>query len=181
MNWILAAEGTGGNSNVLLPPTYELVIGTIAFFTIFFLLSKFALPNIKKTLEARTESIEGGIAKAEKMQQEASITLAQYRQQLADARSEAAKIRSTAESERTNLISEARTEAQVVAQGVTQQANAQIAAEKSKAVNELRLDVSNLALDLASKIVGASLQDDQRAKAVIDQFIKDLESAGGKR
>ena len=181
MNWILAAEGTGGNSNVLLPPTYELVIGTIAFFTIFFLLSKFALPNIKKTLEARTESIEGGIAKAEKMQQEASITLAQYRQQLADARSEAAKIRSTAESERTNLINEARTEAQVVAQGVTQQANAQIAAEKSKAVNELRLDVSNLALDLASKIVGASLQDDQRAKAVIDQFIKDLESAGGKR
>lgn len=181
MNWILAAEGTGGNSNVLLPPTYELVIGTIAFFTIFFLLSKFALPNIKKTLEARTESIEGGIAKAEKMQQEASITLAQYRQQLADARSEAAKIRSAAESERTNLISEARTEAQVVAQGVTQQANAQIAAEKSKAVNELRLDVSNLALDLASKIVGASLQDDQRAKAVIDQFIKDLESAGGKR
>jgi F-type H+-transporting ATPase subunit b len=177
MNWILAAEGTGGNSNVLLPPTYELVIGTIAFFTIFFLLSKFALPNIKKTLEARTESIEGGIAKAEKMQQEASVTLAQYRQQLADARSEAAKIRSAAESERTNLISEA----QVVAQGVTQQANAQIAAEKSKAVNELRLDVSNLALDLASKIVGASLQDDQRAKAVIDQFIKDLESAGGKR
>ena len=181
MNWILAAEGAGGNSNVLLPPTYELVIGTIAFFTIFFLLSKFALPNIKKTLEARTESIEGGIAKAEKMQQEASITLAQYRQQLADARSEAAKIRSTAESERTNLINEARTEAQVVAQGVTQQANAQIAAEKSKAVNELRLDVSNLALDLASKIVGTSLQDDQRAKAVIDQFIKDLESAGGKR
>ncbi|MEY2778439.1 MAG: hypothetical protein RL008_535 [Actinomycetota bacterium] len=181
MNWILAAEGTGGNSNVLLPPTYELVIGTIAFFTIFFLLSKFALPNIKKTLEARTESIEGGIAKAEKMQQEASVTLAQYRQQLADARSEAAKIRSAAESERTNLISEARTEAQVVAQGVTQQANAQIAAEKSKAVNELRLDVSNLALDLASKIVGASLQDDQRAKAVIDQFIKDFESAGGKR
>ena len=181
MNWILAAEGAGGNSNVLLPPTYELVIGTIAFFTIFFLLSKFALPNIKKTLEARTESIEGGIAKAEKMQQEASITLAQYRQQLADARSEAAKIRSTAESERTNLINEARTEAQVVAQGVTQQANAQIAAEKSKAVNELRLDVSNLALVLASKIVGASLQDDQRAKAVIDQFIKDLESAGGKR
>jgi len=181
MNWILAAEGTGGNSNVLLPPTYELIIGTIAFFTIFFLLSKFALPNIKKTLEARTESIEGGIAKAEKMQQEASITLAQYRQQLADARSEAAKIRSAAETERTNLISEARTEAQVVAQGVTQQANAQIAAEKSKAVNELRLDVSNLALDLARKIVGASLQDDQRAKAVIDQFIKDLESAGGKR
>jgi F-type H+-transporting ATPase subunit b len=181
MDWILAAGGAESGSNVLLPPTYELIIGSIAFFIVLFALSKFALPNIKKTLEARTEAIEGGIAKAEKLQQDASTTLAQYRQQLADARSEAAKIRSSAETERTNLISEARNEAQVVAQGVTQQANAQIAAEKSKAVNELRLDVSKLALDLASKIVGASLQDDQRAKAVIDQFIKDLESAGGKR
>jgi len=181
MDWILAAGGAESGSNVLLPPTYELIIGSIAFFIVLFALSKFALPNIKKALEARTEAIEGGIAKAEKLQQDASTTLAQYRQQLADARSEAAKIRSSAETERTNLISEARNEAQVVAQGVTQQANAQIAAEKSKAVNELRLDVSKLALDLASKIVGASLQDDQRAKAVIDQFIKDLESAGGKR
>jgi F-type H+-transporting ATPase subunit b len=181
MDWILAAGGAESGSNVLLPPTYELIIGSIAFFIVLFALSKFALPNIKKTLEARTEAIEGGIAKAEKLQQDASTMLAQYRQQLADARSEAAKIRSSAETERTNLISEARNEAQVVAQGVTQQANAQIAAEKSKAVNELRLDVSKLALDLASKIVGASLQDDQRAKAVIDQFIKDLESAGGKR
>ena len=96
MNWILAAEGAEGGSNVLLPPTYELVIGTIAFLVIFFALSKFALPNIRKTLEQRTETIEGGIAKAEKMQQEASITLNQYRQNLADAKTEAAKIRSTA-------------------------------------------------------------------------------------
>jgi F-type H+-transporting ATPase subunit b len=180
MNWILAAEGAEGGSNVLLPPTYELVIGTIAFLVIFFALSKFALPNIRKTLEQRTETIEGGIAKAEKMQQEASITLNQYRQNLADAKTEAAKIRSTAESERTQLISEARNEAQKAAQVVTQQANAQIEAEKTKAVNELRLDVSKLALDLAGKIVGASLQDDTRAKAVIDQFIKDLESAKGR-
>ena len=180
MNWILAAEGAEGGSNVLLPPTYELVIGTIAFLVIFFALSKFALPNIRKTLEQRTETIEGGIAKAEKMQQEASITLNQYRQNLADAKTEAAKIRSTAESERTQLISEARNEAQKAAQVVTQQANAQIEAEKTKAVNESRLDVSKLALDLAGKIVGASLQDDTRAKAVIDQFIKDLESAKGR-
>jgi len=180
MNWILAAEGAEGGSNVLLPPTYELVIGTIAFFTIFFLLSKFALPNIRKTLEARTEAIEGGIAKAEKLQQEAATTLSQYRQNLAEAKSEAAKIRSSAESERATLISEARNEAQKAAQVVTQQANAQIEVEKTKAVNELRLDVSNLALNLAEKIVGASLSDDAKAKAGIDQFIKDLESVKGK-
>ena len=45
MNWILAAEGAESGSNVLLPPTYELIIGSIAFFVIFFALSKFALPK----------------------------------------------------------------------------------------------------------------------------------------
>ncbi len=180
MYLILAAEGSEGNSNVLLPPTYEIVIGTIAFFIVLFVLSKVALPNIRKTLEARTEAIEGGIAKAEKLQQEAASTLSQYRQQLTDAKTEAAKIRATAEADRTTLIGEARNEAQKVAQVVTQQANAQIEVEKTKAVNELRQDVSKLALDLASKIVGSSLQDDAKAKAVIDQFIKDLESVKGR-
>ena len=50
MNWILAAEGAESGSNVLLPPTYELIIGSIALFIVLIAHSKFALPNNKKTL-----------------------------------------------------------------------------------------------------------------------------------
>ena len=173
----LAAAGA---PNPLMPATAEIIAGSIAFLLLFLVMRSKVVPMFEKAYAERTAAIEGGIAKAEKLQQEAATTLSQYRQNLAEAKSEAAKIRSTAESERATLISEARNEAQKAAQVVTQQANAQIEVEKTKAVNELRLDVSNLALGLAEKIVGASLSDDAKAKAVIDQFIKDLESVKGK-
>jgi F-type H+-transporting ATPase subunit b len=174
MNWISAA---GEQQNVLLPPLFEIVIGLIAFSVVFFVLSKIALPKVKVALEERTATIEGGIERAEKMQAEASKTLGEYREQLAQARQEAARIRSEAEGERTSVIATAKQEAQVAAQQVSQQANAQIEAEKGKAVSQLRKEVGEMALDLASKVVGASLRDDARAKAVIDQFISDLEKA----
>lgn len=174
MNWISAA---GEQQNVLLPPLFEIVIGLIAFSVVFLVLSKIALPKAKAALEERTATIEGGIERAEKMQAEASKTLGEYREQLSQARQEAARIRSEAEGERTSVIAAAKQEAQVAAQQVTQQANTQIEAEKGKAVSQLRKEVGEMALDLASKVVGASLQDDARAKAVIDQFISDLEKA----
>jgi F-type H+-transporting ATPase subunit b len=174
MNWISAA---GEQQNVLLPPLFEIVIGLIAFGVVFIVLSKLALPKAKAALQERTQTIEGGIERAEKMQAEASKTLGEYREQLSQARQEAARIRTEAEGERTSLIAAAKQEAQVAAAQVTQNANAQIDAEKGKAVSQLRREVGEMALDLASKVVGASLQDDARAKAVIDQFISELEEA----
>lgn len=174
MNWISAA---GEQQNVLLPPLFEIVIGLIAFGVVFIVLSKLALPKAKAALEERTQTIEGGIERAEKMQAEASKTLGEYREQLSQARQEAARIRTEAEGERTSLIATAKQEAQVVAAQVTQNANAQIDAEKGKAVSQLRREVGEMALHLASKVVGASLQDDARAKAVIDHFISELEGA----
>jgi F-type H+-transporting ATPase subunit b len=174
MNWISAA---GEEQNVLLPPLFEIIIGLLAFGVVFIVLSKIALPKVKAALEERTATIEGGIERAEKMQAEAAKTLGDYREQLSQARQEAARIRTEAEGERTNVIATAKQEAQVVAQQVAQQASAQIDAEKGKAVSQLRREVGEMALDLASKVVGASLQDDARAKAVIDQFISELEGA----
>jgi len=42
-------------------------------------------------------------------------------------------------------------------------------------VSTLQKEVGALALELASKVVGESLRDDARSRAVVDQFISDLE------
>ena len=47
---------TLAESNVLLPPIDELILGTIAFILVFWALSKFALPGIKKALEHQVGS-----------------------------------------------------------------------------------------------------------------------------
>jgi F-type H+-transporting ATPase subunit b len=174
---IIAAAG---ETNILRLPIYELVIGTLAFGIVFFALAKFAFPAIRKTLDERADAIEGGLARAENSQAEAAAMLEQYRAQLADARGEAATIRSEAQAEKAAMIESARGEAATAAASVTERAQAQIEAERSQAMASLRRDVSELALTLAGKVVGESLTDDARARASVDRFIADLEVEAAK-
>ena len=107
--------------------------------------------------------------------------LSQYREQLADARNEAAKIRTQAQSDRDEIVATAKVEATAAADQVKQQTNAALEAERGRVVTDLRKEVGDLALDLASKVLGESLKDDAKAKAVIDRFIADLENSAGKK
>lgn len=176
----MAAGGsTEEMPSVLAVPIDELVIGTIAFFVVFGVLAKVALPNIKKTLTARTEAIEGGIRKAEEAQAEAQKALEEYRAALASAREEAAAIRTQAQADRAAIVEEARSEARAAAAAVTAQAEAQLALERSQAQAQLTRQVGDVAMVLAGKIVGQSLTDDARVSATVDAFLADLESQAG--
>ncbi|MBU6347242.1 MAG: F0F1 ATP synthase subunit B [Actinomycetales bacterium] len=166
--------------NILRVPLDELVIGTVAFLLVFFALAKFAFPRINKTLEERADAIEGGIKRAQESQEEAAALLESYKSQLADARAEAAAIRNQAQTEKAAIIEQAKAEAAAAAAVVTERATASIEAERAQAVASLRRDVSALALDLAGKVVGETLQDDAKARATVDRFIADLEAQAAK-
>lgn len=179
--FLLASEGGGEAPSVLAVPIDELIIGLLAFFIVFALLAKVALPGVKKALAARTEAIEGGIAKAEQAQAEAQAALEEYRAALASAREEAAAIRAQAQADRAAIVEEARTEARAAAAAVTAQAEAQILAERGQASAQLTRQVGEVAVVLASKVVGQSLTDDARVKATVDEFLAGLEAeAAGK-
>jgi F-type H+-transporting ATPase subunit b len=174
VNPILLAAGA--EPNVLAVPIHEVVIGLIAFFVVFALLSKFALPGIRKALEERTAAIEGGIAKAEAAQVEANATRDEYLQKLAEARTEAAAIRAQAQADKTAILEEARSEAAEVAAAIATRAEASIAAERASVITSLRREVGDLAMTLAGKVVGENLSDDARAQATVDRFLADLET-----
>lgn len=175
---ILASEAE--QQNILRVPLDELIIGTVAFGLVFFALAKFAFPAINKALEERANAIEGGLKRAEDSQAEAAALLDQYRAQLADARTEAANIRSQAQAEKTAIIEAAKSEAAAAAAAVTERAQSQMEAERAQAMTSLRRDVSDLALNLAGKVVGETLSDDARAKATVDRFISELEAQAAK-
>lgn len=162
---------------VLAVPIDELVIGAVSFLIVLFVLWKFALPPLEKMLAERADKIEGGLQRAAKAEAEAQAALAQYQAQLATANAEAGAIRVAAQAERQSIIDEARREAAAAAAAVTEQANARLAADRAQAKSELSRDVGRLAYDLAGRVVGESLSDDARAKAVVDRFIAELEAA----
>ena len=105
--------------------------------------------------------------------------LEQYRQQLAEARHEAARLREEAREQGAQIIAEMREQAQAEARRVTEAAHAQIEADRQQALTALRAEVGTLAVELASRIVGESLTDEARQSRMVDRFLAELEGAGG--
>jgi F-type H+-transporting ATPase subunit b len=163
--------------NPLVPNWTEVIVGAIGFFIVFFALWKVLLPRISKTLEERTDAIEGGLERAAQAQADANRTLEQYRAQLAEARHEAARLREQAREEGAAIIAEMREQAQAEATRITEAARAQIEVDRQQAFSSLRAEVGTLSVQLASKIVGESLDDEARQSRVVDRFLEDLDAS----
>ena len=96
--------------------------------------------------------------------------------QIADARHEAARIREEAREQGAAIVAELREQAQTEANRIVEHAHVQIQAERQQALTSLRVEVGTLATTLAGRIVGESLEDDERSRRVVERFLADLET-----
>ena len=172
------AEAVEKEHNPIVPLWQEVVLGIIAFGLLCFVLMKFVFPRMEETFRARVDAIEGGIKRAEEAQAEANQLLEQYRAQLAEARTEAARIRDEARADaegiRQDVLAKAREESdRIIAAG-----REQLAAQRESIVRDLRSEVGTLAVDLAGRIVGESLADEARSRGTVERFIADLDASG---
>jgi len=175
---LVVAEGEeAGSINPLLPTDYDLLWSTVVAVAIGLAFYRYVLPKFQAILDERTAKIEGGIAKAEQVQAEAANTLAAYHQQLAEARSEAARIREDARVEGGTIVTELRTKASEDAGRIVETAQRQIEAERTQATVSLRADIGSLATELASRIIGESLTDEALQSRVIDRFLDELDQS----
>lgn len=154
----------------------EILVGIALFIVVWWVMAKKVVPVFEQTYEERTAAIAGGIEKAEKAQLEAAAALEEYKAQLATAREEAARIREEAKSQGAAILADMRQQAQDESSRLLANAKTQIDAERSQAIAELRHEVGGLATTLAGRIVGESLEDDERARRTVDRFIAELES-----
>jgi F-type H+-transporting ATPase subunit b len=175
MNQLIISAATEG-TNPLVPNVWEMGVVLAGFALLMFIVVKFVVPMFEKTFAERAEAIEGGIAKAEKAQAEASAALEEYKQQLTDARAEANRIREEARAEGAQILADLKEKAASESARITAQAHVQIESERQAAVVSLRSEVGTLATTLAGRIVGEALNDDERSARVVDRFLADLES-----
>lgn len=153
----------------------EIIVGIVLLLIVTWVTAKFIVPRFETMYHERTEEIQGGIERAEKAQAEAKEALEKYQDQLAGAREEAARIREDAKAQGARIVSDMKAQAQKEADRVTQNATAQIDVQRDAAMTQLRHEIGGLATTLAGRIVGESLDDDERARATIDRFISELE------
>ena len=172
---IIAAAAEQEQANPLIPNIWEIVVTSVGFLVLLFIVIKFIVPAMEKSYVERRDAIEGGLERAQAAQAEAAQLKNNYEQLLQEARTEASQIREQARTEAAQIVSEARQNASAEAARISEQASVQIAAERQQTVAALRSEVGSLATQLASKIVGEALNDDARSQRVVDRFLADLE------
>ena len=162
-------------SNFLVPNATFLVELAV-FGLLFFLLAKFLIPPINRAMTRRQDAIRQQFADLEEAKDDARKAEEEFKAEIADARHQAARIREEAREQGAAIIAELREQAQADANRIVEHAHSQITAERQAAVTSLRAEVGALATTLAGRIVGESLEDDERSGRVVDRFLADLET-----
>jgi F-type H+-transporting ATPase subunit b len=145
------------NGPPIIPHPGELIFGFVAFAILLYVVASKVVPRLEAMYAERTAAIEGQIEQADKAQAEAQAALEEYKAALAEARTEAVR-------------------AQTEAQRIHDQASTQIEAERQQALVSLRHDVGRMATDLASRVVGESLEDEARQRRTVERFLAELEA-----
>ena len=154
--------------NLILPATDELVWGAVSFVALFLLLRRFAYPQIKKGMDARTERIRADLQAAETAKADAQGVLAEYRAQLNDAKAEAGRIIEEARQAADRLKSDQEGRLQSELADLRARAVADIDAAKVQAVTDLRGEVAQLAIGAAETVVQHSLDEATQTQLVED-------------
>ena len=161
----------------LFTPEFGLVFWMfVAFLCLYFILAKFAWPYIIKTMEERAELIDKGVAYAQEAKaqldnakSEADHMIAEARQQQADILRDAAKMRN-------QIIEDARGEAAVEAKKVSDAAMVSIEQAKKESEKQLRQEVSEIALQIAEKVLRKNVSNDKAQRELVDKYLNEVET-----
>lgn len=168
-----AGQEGGAGIELILPAGAELIYGALAFVIVYLVLRRFAFPQINQLLEDRRAAIQGRMEEAEEEFAEAQETREAYEAKLREAREEADRIveeaRSTAESLRQDIIDKAEAEAEQI----VQRAQNEAANERDRVLQQLRREVGEVSVELASRIVEREL-DESTHRELVDEYVNRL-------
>ena len=137
---------------------------------------KLLLNPVKKVIAERKAKADSQIADAEKLRTEAEAMKAEYEQNLQNARTEANQIVAAAQKTAAARSEELLGEARAQAAALKQKAEADIAQERKKAVNEVKDEIGGIAMEIASKVVEREIKEADH-QDLIDEFIKNVAEA----
>jgi F-type H+-transporting ATPase subunit b len=172
---VFAAEEGGGS--FLVSPDVGLMIWTLVVFLIsMYILSKVAFPRIQAALDKRQQAIEDAIDTAERTRTEADKLLAEYRERLHEARSQAddivARARKTAENNEAESVAEAKRKREEMMAATRRD----IQQETRRAIQEIRNEVADLTVLATEKVTRKSLTEADQ-KRLVEEALSELDFA----
>lgn len=140
----------------------------------FLILKKFLFKPVNKMIDDRQKEVDDIFAEAEDAKQKAETMRADYDRKLAEAKETSAQIVSDATREANRRSDEIIRQAKADADALRDKAGTDIALERKKALNDVKGDISRIALDIAEKVVERELNAADQDR-LIERFLRDME------
>ncbi len=168
----LAAEAPEYKSLVSLD-VWTMLFTFCNLMIVFFFAKKFLVGPVKKMIDSRQQEIDDLYEDAEKAREDGNRFKEEYEQKLEAAQTESEAImRDTVRNARLReeaIVREARDEAS----RILKRADEQIEMERRQAVNDIKNDVSGMAVDIAGAVLGRDIKPEEHSE-LIDSFIDRL-------
>jgi F-type H+-transporting ATPase subunit b len=172
----VALADSPSGADLLIPKPAEFIPALIAFLVIWFIMAKFAWPSIVGALDKRQQKIQDDLDSAEKSKVKAAQEASEYEQKIVEANRQAEEIISNAkkeaEEERAQILAKAQSEAS----DIISKAHGAVDSERRKAMIELSGSVVDLSVEIASKIIGNELSEDQQRK-LAEKYLAEVGNA----
>lgn len=162
-------DGHGGKGKqpfILSVDLVSAIVNTIVFLLLLSVLSFFVWPAILKGLQAREAKIRGDLESAERASRDAAASLAQYKQQLADAQREAQRIIDESRTNAQRLGDQLRVQAEEQAAGLRKRAELDIENAKKQAISEVYEEAATLATQVAAQILKREVRPEDHRNLV---------------
>lgn len=158
------AEESAVGPDILIPKMAEFVPALIAFLVILVVMKKLVWPPVLEMMERRQEKIQADLDAAERSKLEAAEEAKSYEAKIFDAHHEADAIVAKAKKEAEEVRSAVLAKAQREAADIIAKAHGAVDSERHKAMIELSSSVVDLSVEIASKIIGNDLSEDEQRK-----------------
>lgn len=143
------------------------------FLLLFFVAKKFLFVPVKKMIDSRQQEIDDMYAQAQSAQDSAKALESEYQTKLETAQETSDRLVKEAVARGKSREEEIIHQANREADAIREKASADIAREKKQAVNDAKNEISALAMEIAGKVVGQSL-DAARQEKLVDSFLEEL-------
>ena len=143
---------------------------------LYFVLRKLLFKPVKNMIDSRQQEIDGMYSDAEKSREDADAMKAEYEEKISHAQEESEEILKNAVRRAQLREEEILREANDKAARVMKRAEEQVEMEKKRAINEVKNEVSDMAIGIASAVIERDI-DRKEHEALIDEFIRTMGEA----
>ncbi|MBO5790348.1 MAG: F0F1 ATP synthase subunit B [Clostridia bacterium] len=167
---LLASEGF---LDVISVNIWQIIISVINLFLMFLILKRFLFAPVQKMLATRQAQLDKQYDDAAQAQKEAHESKQAYEDKLAGADEEARAVVRRAMQKANAMSDDILRDTGKKVDAMMEKAKADIAQEEKRARNELKDEIAQMSLDIAQRVVGKTIDENDHRK-MIDGFIAEM-------